>query len=59
MGKRLKTGFAVDTHILKELGVGGKNTDYYFRPGLTWPGRPHKRGAFSYVPPGVILAIVA
>ena len=33
-----------------------KNTDYYFRPGLTWPGRPHKRGAFSYVPPGVIFS---
>lgn len=35
-------------------GFVAKNTDYYFRPGLTWPARPHKRGAFSYIPSEVI-----
>ncbi len=33
-----------------------KNTDYYFQPGLTWPKLPLKRGAFSYIPPGVIFS---
>ena len=33
-----------------------KSTDYYFRPGLTWPKLPLKRGAFSYIPPGVIFS---
>jgi len=30
--------------------------NYFFRSGITWPGRPLKRGAFSYIPPGVIFS---
>ncbi len=39
--------------------VGGiiKNPEYYFRPGLTWPSRPHKRGGFSCVPAGGIFSV--
>ena len=33
-----------------------RNPDYYFRPGLTWPARPHKRGSFSTVQPGAIFS---
>lgn len=33
-----------------------QNTHLYFRPGLTWPSRPHKRGAFSLIPSGVIFS---
>ena len=29
-----------------------KNTDYYFKSGLTWPSRPYNRGAFSIVQKG-------
>jgi hypothetical protein len=28
----------------------------FFRPGLTWPARPHRRGAFAVVPRGVIFS---
>jgi hypothetical protein len=31
-----------------------RNENLYFQSGLTWPTRPHKRGAFSHVPPGAI-----
>ena len=33
-----------------------KNVDFYFCPGLTWPSRPHKRGAFSHVAAGAIFS---
>ncbi len=33
-----------------------QNTDYYFRPGLTWSRRPHKRGGFGLVSPGTIFS---
>ena len=33
-----------------------QNTDYYFRPGLTWPARPHRRGSFSNVSCGGIFS---
>jgi len=38
--------------------VGGiiKNPGYYFRPGLTWPARPHLRGWFSIVPKGCVFS---
>jgi len=32
------------------------SAEHYFKPGLTWPGRPHKRGWFSHVPKGVIFS---
>jgi hypothetical protein len=30
----------------------GTTSDYFFRQGLTWPRRPHLRGAFSTIPVG-------
>lgn len=33
-----------------------QNMSFYFQPGLTWPSRPHKRGAFSHVPVGAIFS---
>ena len=38
--------------------VGGiiKNPDFYYRPGLTWPSRPHQRGSFACVPEGCIFS---
>jgi hypothetical protein len=30
--------------------------EYYFRPGLTWPRRPHKKGWFAHVHPGAIFS---
>ena len=33
------------------------NESYYFRPGLTWPSRPHRRGGFSCVPSGTIFSV--
>jgi len=29
-----------------------QNTNFFFRAGITWSARPHKRGAFSHVPNG-------
>jgi len=31
-------------------------SNYFFQPGLTWPARPHRRGAFSHVPAGCIFS---
>jgi len=31
-----------------------KNPDFYFRPGLTWPRRPHVRGSFQCLSSGSI-----
>lgn len=33
-----------------------QNTHLFLRPGLTWPARPHRRGAFSSVPLGCIFS---
>ena len=33
-----------------------RNENLYFHSGLTWPSRPHKRGAFSNVPNGTIFS---
>jgi hypothetical protein len=33
-----------------------RNESFYFYAGLTWPSRPHKRGAFSHVPTGAIFS---
>lgn len=33
-----------------------RSTTFYFRPGITWPARPHLRGAFSQVPAGCIFS---
>lgn len=35
-----------------------KNTDYYFRPGLTFRNRPHKLGSFAVLPPGCLFSHV-
>nr|MDA3949168.1 hypothetical protein [Spirochaeta sp.] len=35
-----------------------QNTDYYFRPGVTWPARPHKRGGFSAIGAGALFSTV-
>jgi len=37
-------------------GFVAKNTDYYFRPGLTWSARPYKRGTFSLVGGGAVFS---
>jgi hypothetical protein len=34
-----------------------KNTEFYFRPGITWPSRPWLRGFFSIVPPGALFTV--
>ncbi len=34
-----------------------RNTDYYFRKGLTWPSRPYGRGAFSVVQRGGVFSV--
>ena len=41
---------------LQAIGRYGRGATYYFRPGLTWPARPHKRGAFAIVPEGAIFS---
>lgn len=33
-----------------------KNTDYYFRPGLTWPRRAHLKGSFRVLPADTIFS---
>jgi hypothetical protein len=33
-----------------------RNPSYYFRPGLTWPARPYRRGAFSLVAEGAVFS---
>mgnify|MGYP005848837569 FL=1 len=35
-----------------------QNTDYYFRPGLTFRNRPHKLGSFAVLPVGCLFSHV-
>ncbi|GAB4297829.1 MAG: hypothetical protein Fur0034_08080 [Desulfuromonadia bacterium] len=35
-----------------------QNTDYYFRPGLTFRNRPHKLGSFAVLPSGCLFSHV-
>ena len=59
--------YYADVHLVVNWGNDGeelrefprayiRNEGCYFRPGLTWPKLPLKRGAFSYIPPGVIFS---
>jgi hypothetical protein len=43
-------------HISEGQGWGGfaRNEKRYFSPGVTWSRRPHKKGSFRLLPPGVI-----
>jgi hypothetical protein len=45
----------VDCTTGKELSRY-RGSDQYFKAGLTWPARPHRRGAFSHVPDGLIFS---
>lgn len=52
-------GAILKAKVVQEYGNSGKriyNEEFYFRPGITWPARPHKRGAFSVVPAGAIFS---
>ena len=45
-----------DQEALKRIGRFGRGAELYLREGITWPARPHHRGAFSNVPKGVIFS---
>ncbi len=59
--------FYTDVHLVVDWENNGlhlrnferayiRNEDFYFRPGLTWPARPHKRGCFNILPEGCVFS---
>lgn len=42
--------------VTGKLNSRPQGVSWYFRPGITWPSRPYKRGGFSLVGPGSIFS---